>query len=193
MSYSTNGRLIVVVGPSGAGKDSILAGAANYFHDNPRVEFVRRIITRECDPASEVHESLDDEQFIARQKRGDFSVWWQANGLNYGLPVELFEKIDQGQLLIANGSRAAVADFRLKFRQLTVVHIAVKEDVLADRLASRRRETADQIEQRLLRNKTIKPIEGDDVVTIDNSAARETAIDAFIALVESSLNNTSGD
>jgi len=192
MNYSNYGRLIVVVGPSGAGKDSILKGAAKHFHDNPRVEFVRRIITRECDPASEVHDSLNDEQFIARQKRGDYSVWWQANGLYYGLPFELFAKIDQGQVLIANGSRAAVADIRSKFKQLTVVQLSVTEDVLAGRLARRCRETADQIEQRLERNKTIQPIEGDGVVTIDNSAARDTAIDTFIALIESSLNNNSG-
>jgi len=185
MSYSTIGRLIVVVGPSGAGKDSIIKGAADYFQDNPRIDFVRRMITRECDPKSEIHDSVTEAQFIARQKRGEFSVWWQANGLYYGLPIELFERIDQGQLLIANGSRAAIADMRSKFKQLTVVHITVTAGVLADRLACRHRETADQIEQRLLRNKTMKPIEGDDVVTIDNSAARDTAINEFIALVES--------
>ncbi len=190
MSYTTNGRLIVVVGPSGAGKDSILKGAEEYFNDQTRVEFVRRTITRECDPKSELHDSLPIDQFIARQKRGEFSVWWQANGLYYGIPVNVFAKIDQGKLLIANGSRAAIADIRSKFKQLTVVHISVPDNVLASRLTSRRRETADQIEQRLRRNKTINAIQGDDVVTIDNSAARETAIDEFIALVESMLSET---
>lgn len=188
MSNTTQGCLIVVVGPSGAGKDSILKGAENYFRDNRRISFVRRMITRECDPASEVHDSVSEFEFIARQNRGEFSVWWQANGLYYGLPVELFAQIDQGQLLVANGSRAAIADIRSKFKQLTVVHITVKEDVLATRLMSRSRETADKIEQRLERNQMINPIEGDDVVTIDNSAARDTAIEAFIALIESKLN-----
>jgi len=185
MSDSTNGRLIVVVGPSGAGKDSILKGAANYFHDNPRIDFVRRVITRECDPSSEVHASVTEAQFISLKKRGAFSVSWQANGLYYGLPVEVLAKIAQGQLLIANGSRAAVADLRSTFNPLTIVHVNVTQDVLAERLASRRRETAEQIEQRLHRNQTIIPIEGDDVVTIDNSAARDTAIDEFISLIES--------
>lgn len=188
MSLSTNGRLIVVVGASGAGKDSILKGAATHYKDNPRVDFVRRVITRECDPASEVHDSLTEEQFIARQKHGDFSVWWQANGLYYGLPVEVLAKIKLGQLIIANGSRAAITDIRSTFKQLTVVHITVTEEVLAGRLASRRRETDDQIAQRLQRNQTMKSFEGDDVVIIDNSAARQTAIDEFIALIELALN-----
>jgi len=185
MSYSTNGRLIVVVGPSGAGKDSILKSAASYFHDNSCVDFVRRVITRECDPTTEVHDSVTTDQFIARQERGEFSVWWQANGLYYGLPVELHKKIKDGQLLIANGSRAAIPDIRSKFKLLTVVHITVADDVLANRLASRNRETAEQIEQRLQRNQTINTVYGDDVVTIDNSAAREKAIEEFIGLVES--------
>ena len=189
MSYQAQGCLIVVVGPSGAGKDSILKAAANYFRNNPRINFVRRMITRECDPASEVHDSVSEFEFIERKNRGEFSVWWQANGLYYGLPFELFARIDHGQLLIANGSRVAIADIRSKFKQLAVVHITVNEDVLATRLISRNRETADKIAQRLERNKVINSIEGDDVFTIDNSASRNTAIDAFIALIESKLND----
>lgn len=187
MTYSKDGRLIVVVGASGAGKDSILKGAANYYHDNPRVEFVRRVITRECDPETEVHDSVTEEQFIVRQKHGDFSVWWQANGLYYGIPAEVLEKISLGQLIIANGSRAAIEDIRSTFKQLTIVHIAVTEEVLAGRLASRSRESDGQIKRRLQRNKMIKAIEGDDVVTIDNNLAKQSAIDEFIALIQSSL------
>lgn len=185
MSNSKNGRLIVIVGPSGAGKDSILKGAQKHFQDNPRVETVCRVITRECDPASEIHDSVTEEQFVSQQALGAFSVWWQANGLFYGLPAELNAKIEQGQLLIANGSRAAIPDIRSKFKQLTVVHITVSQDVLAMRLERRSRETATQIKKRLERNQTINPLEGDDVVTIDNSCARETAIEEFIALIES--------
>jgi len=185
MNNSTHGRLIMVVGPSGSGKDSILQGAALHCRNNPRIEFVRRVITRECDPLSEVHDSVSKAQFIARQQRGDFCVWWQANGLHYGLPVAVFAKIEQGQLLIANGSRAAIPDIRSKFKQLTIVHVVVDHDVLAARLASRQRETTEQIEHRLQRNKNMASIDGDDVVTIDNSAAKSSAIDEFIALIES--------
>jgi len=138
-----------------------------------------------CDPTSEDHDSVTDAQFIAQKKRGEFCVWWRANGLYYGLPANVLTRIEQGQLLIANGSRAAIPDIRSKFNQLTIVHVTANQDVLASRLASRQRETAEQIEQRLQRNKTIEPIAGNDVVTIDNSAAKDTAIDAFIAVIES--------
>ena len=152
MSHFISGRLVVVVGPSGAGKDSILNAAKTHFEQNTRVEFVRRIITRECDPATEIHDSVTEQQFIEQQGQGKFAVCWQANGLHYGLPAAIHHKIDQGQLLIANGSRAAIDDIRSKFDKLTVVHIIANVDALAKRLERRNRESREQIKNRLQRS-----------------------------------------
>ncbi len=186
MSNASKGRLIVVVGPSGAGKDSILKAAQKHFHLNSRVRFVRRVITRACDPANEVHDSVSEAEFLQKQAAGEFAVWWQANGLYYGLPAGIQQDINDGQVMIANGSRAAIANIRIKFpAQLTVVHITASAKVLSQRLENRRRETASQIAKRLERNKTIEPLTGDDVATIDNSGERAIAIQQFIALVES--------
>jgi len=185
MSLSEPGRLVIVVGASGAGKDSVIKAAQAHFKTHPRVEFVRRIITRECDPKAEVHDSVSEQQFMQQKALGEFSVWWNANGLFYGLPVAIHEKIENGQLLIANGSRGALADIRSRFKHLTIVHIVVSADVLAQRLERRSRENAQEIKQRLQRNKTLAPIDENDVITIDNSGERQAAIDDFIALIAS--------
>ncbi len=185
MSLFNIGRLIVVVGPSGAGKDSILKAAQTHFAQTPRVAFVRRIITRECDPASEVHDSVSEVQFHQMQRSGEFSVWWHANDLHYALPASVNAEIANGKLLVANGSRGAVDDIRSKFKQLTIVNISVAEEVLAARLERRSRESTQQIQARLQRNKTMAPLQGPDVVTINNSEARDTAINEFIALLDS--------
>lgn len=184
MSNSETGRLIIVVGASGAGKDSVIKAAKTHFKDNPRIKFVRRVITRECDPSAEIHDSVSEDQFKQQQLRGDYSVSWRANGLYYGLPAEVHTNIEKGCVLIANGSRGALADIRIKFKQLTTVHIVASEDVLAQRLERRSRENAEEIKQRLHRNKTITPLEGDDVITIDNGGERITAINEFIALID---------
>lgn len=178
-----SGRLIVVVGPSGVGKDSLINAAKIHFQSNARVEFVQRIITRECDPASEVHDSLSEQEFEQQQHNGAFSVWWQANGLYYGLPASVHTKLDQGQLLVANGSRGAMPAIRQAFSMLSIVHVTANADVLAERLSRRSRESQAQIAQRLARNKAIEPLAGDDVITIDNSGARQSAIDEFIAVL----------
>jgi len=186
MSISKNGRLVVVVGPSGAGKDSILKAAQKHFQTNPRVEFVRRVITRECDPASEIHDSVSEPVFLEKLTAGDFAVWWQANGLHYGLPVSVKQGCDAGQLIVANGSRAAIPDIRDKFPgQLVVVHITATTEILSQRLENRSREAAADIAKRLQRNQTIEPLTGCDVLTIDNSGERIVAIQQFITLLES--------
>ena len=185
MSKLKHGHLIVIVGPSGAGKDSILKAALLHFENDHRVELVRRIITRECDPSSEVHDSVSEDKFNAQLDAGEFSVSWRANDLSYALPANVHEKINQGQLLIANGSRGAIADIRSTFSQLTVVNIVVSAEALSARLERRNRESSEQIAKRLERNKTMPPLAGDDVVTIDNSAGREPAINEFIALIGS--------
>jgi len=187
MNIPVKGHLVVVVGASGAGKDSLLNAAKARFETEPRIEFVQRIITRECDPATEIHDSLTEEQFLEQQQGNAFSVWWQANGLYYGLPVSMHEALAQGQLLIANGSRAALPAIRATFSSLTVVHVTASAEALAERLVRRSRESPAEIEQRLLRNQSIQPIVGEDVLTIDNSGARETAINQFLFMLEKQL------
>jgi len=187
MTQPSKGILIVVVGPSGSGKDTLLSSAERYFSTNQRVQFVRRSITRPCDPKSEIHETESEASFLQRQQRGDFSIWWRANGLYYGLPSSIHKDLERGQLLIANGSRAAIDDFRLTFPSLAIVSITVSAAALATRLRNRGRESAEQIESRLQRTSQIGELSGGDVTTIDNSGERAVAMSAFIALVESHL------
>ena len=58
-----NGVFIAVVGPSGAGKDTIIDYAREKLRDEGGVEFVRRVITRPSDAASEDHDTLADAAF----------------------------------------------------------------------------------------------------------------------------------
>ncbi|TPW05570.1 MAG: phnN,nitR, partial [Alphaproteobacteria bacterium] len=55
------GVLILVVGPSGVGKDSMIEGARAALADDPDVVFVRRDITRAVDAGGEQHHAVDDE------------------------------------------------------------------------------------------------------------------------------------
>ena len=76
--------LVLVVGPSGAGKDSLLNAARAAFADDPRIHFVRRVITRPADPGGEDHEPVNEAGFAARS----FALSWSAHGLSDGIPAE---------------------------------------------------------------------------------------------------------
>ena len=79
--------LVLVVGPSGAGKDTLLAAARRALSDDPRFHFVRRVITRAAEAGGEAHEAVTEAEFAAR----DFALLWQAHGLRYGIPVDAVE------------------------------------------------------------------------------------------------------
>lgn len=57
------GSFVAVVGPSGAGKDTIMDAARVALANDTRFHFVRRIITRPQMPGTEDHDSLDEAAF----------------------------------------------------------------------------------------------------------------------------------
>ncbi|PDT83734.1 phosphonate metabolism protein/1,5-bisphosphokinase (PRPP-forming) PhnN [Sinorhizobium sp. BJ1] len=177
------GTLIVVVGPSGAGKDSVMGFAARHFAHRPDILFVRRVITRPSDAGSEVHESVSTAEFEEMEESGAFAVSWQAHGLSYGIPRDIADKIESGMTAIVNGSRAALPAIRAAFGKVAVALVTADASVLAKRLAQRGRENEEDVLRRLKRQ-VPDVVAGPDVTAIDNSGRLEIAGQRFIGLVE---------
>jgi ribose 1,5-bisphosphokinase len=153
-SPAERGVLILVVGPSGAGKDSLLRAAARHFADDDRFVFVRRVVTRATDPASEDSEAVTERDFAARELEGRFALSWAAHGLRYGLPRDVVERgLAHGSCVVANTSRATIEEARTRFARVAVILVTASDATLAKRLAERRRESAAEIEQRIVRAK----------------------------------------
>lgn len=183
MASSAQGCLAVVVGPSGAGKDTLIAQAAAHFEGRDDVLFVRRVITRDAAAGGEEHDGVSDDEFEALEASGRFAVSWGAHGLRYGIPAETKQAVEEGRLVIANGSRSALPHFKTAFPQLVVLNVTARPEVLACRLAARGRETENEIRQRLARGSL--EVKGDyHVVTIDNSDQLEVSAKAFIAALQ---------
>jgi ribose 1,5-bisphosphokinase len=137
------GTLVLVVGPSGAGKDTLIAIARELIGADERVSFPRRIVTRESSPA-EVHDTMTTEDFDAAARDGGFAFWWPAHGLKYALSAAIDDDLRRGVTVVVNVSRAVVAQLRRDYA-CKVVLVDAPRDVRAQRLAARsRRADGDQ-------------------------------------------------
>jgi len=144
------GRFILVVGPSGAGKDTLIGLARAACAGDRNVVFPRRVVTREAS-AFEENEQISLDAFRQARTRGDFAVHWEAHGHCYALPRTIDDDIRAGRTLVANVSRTVVDAIRRGYADVTVVSITAPPDVLAKRLAARSRSSDGQIEHRLSR------------------------------------------
>jgi ribose 1,5-bisphosphokinase len=144
------GRLILVVGPSGAGKDTLIGLARAACADDGGIVFPRRVVTREA-TASEDNEHISFEAFQQTCASGGFAVNWEAHGHYYGLPRGIDDELRAGRTVVVNVSRTVVDTMRRGYAHVTVVSITAPSDVLAQRLAARARGSDGQIEHRLRR------------------------------------------
>ncbi|WP_416906921.1 MAG: phosphonate metabolism protein/1,5-bisphosphokinase (PRPP-forming) PhnN [Polymorphobacter sp.] len=172
--------LILVVGPSGVGKDTLLAGARAALADDPAFVFARRDITRPPDPGGEPHNPVSAAEFAAIAARGGYLLHWQAHGLSYGLPIALEQARQQGRTVVANGSRATIAEARARLTPLRLVAVTAPPALLRARLAARGRETAPEIDARVARA-AAHPVSGDDVIEVVNAGTVEDGVAALIA------------
>jgi ribose 1,5-bisphosphokinase len=166
--------LVLVVGPSGAGKDTLLNIARRQLATDRRFRFVRRVITRPPDPGGEDHEAVSEAAFAHRA----FALSWQAHGLHYGIPADVIDDLRRNIVVVANVSRGVIADAAQHF-PTRVIEVTAPPDLLARRLAERGRETAEDVAKRLARDVPIP--DHVPVDTIMNDATPAEGADRFIA------------
>jgi ribose 1,5-bisphosphokinase len=169
--------IFAIVGPSGAGKDTLIRGA---MQSRPDLRLVRRVITRPTEAGGEDFEGVTRGVFADRKARGDFVLTWEAHGLSYGIPRDQVTGFGD---VIFNGSRAALVEAARVFPGLRVILVTAPDIVLAARLAARGRETAEDIRARLARAAFDMP-EGILFETVVNDASPEIGTARLLAALQ---------
>jgi ribose 1,5-bisphosphokinase len=164
------GRLFLVVGPSGAGKDTLLGLARTACADDPNIVFPRRVITRQASD-SEENEEVSLEAFQHALARGEYAMHWEAHGHCYALRRGIDDELRAGCTVIANVSRTVVGPLRRDYADVLVVSITAPPQVLAERLAARSRSSDGQIEARL--DRTVDEASSKPDATIVNTGSAE--------------------
>lgn len=169
--------ITVIVGPSGAGKDTLIKGV---LAERPDLHLVRRVITRPEKAGGEDFEGVTPDEFAVRCDRGDFALTWVAHGLSYGIPKA---QVTAPGDVIFNGSRAALPAAARVFPGLSVILVTAPEIVLAARLAARGRESAQDIRARLTRAAFEMP-EGIAFRTVVNDTTPEVGTARLLAALQ---------
>jgi ribose 1,5-bisphosphokinase len=164
------GRLVLVVGPSGAGKDTLLGLATAACADDPAIVFPRRVITREASAAEE-NEEVSAGTFQEALTRGEYAMHWEAHGHCYALPRAIDDDIRSGRTIVANVSRTVIGAVRRAYADVVVVLVTAPPNVLAERIAMRARSSDGRVENRLRR--TVEDASAAPDVTIVNTGSVE--------------------
>ncbi|MGD9535572.1 MAG: phosphonate metabolism protein/1,5-bisphosphokinase (PRPP-forming) PhnN [Alphaproteobacteria bacterium] len=178
------GTLLLVVGPSGSGKDTLINGARVALAPHGRFAFPRREITRPADLGNEAHIAISEADFAARCEAGLYALHWRAHGLCYGIPRGMETALDEGRHVVVNVSRTIIDEARARYYGLRVIQVGVPEAVLRLRLSQRARDDEAEVARRLARADAYAP-SGPDVVRFENDAPVETAVSRFVALLDS--------
>ena len=178
----SRGRLIFLIGPSGSGKDSLIDAAREQLLTQG-VEIARRVITRSAEAKGEAAVGVSAERFEAMREAGEFALSWQANGLSYGIPIQVDDWLDRGLSVLVNGSRGYLAQARERYPDLLAVGLTVSPQVLRERLLARGRESHEEIELRLARSAGMQGYDA-SVHVLDNSASLSSAVEVFLRLLD---------
>ena len=179
MSDRPPGLLVLVVGPSGVGKDTLITGARQALDADKRFSFVRRLVTRPTDLDLEDHLSIDTDEFDEALANGRLALTWEAHGLRYALPISVDTDLALGRIVVANVSRHVVGEAIAKYPTCRVVMVTAEISLRAERLARRGREDRDQIASRLAREGAALPADVSPLV-IDNSNSVGIGVTAFV-------------
>jgi ribose 1,5-bisphosphokinase len=177
---SRAGTLFLIVGPSGAGKDSLIRAAQHRLAGKGFV-FPRRWITTGSE-RGEDHIPVSAADFDHAILRGIIGLNWTAHGLRYGIPRQIEDDLDMGCLVVVNVSRSVLAQARARYRRLRIVNVVVPPALLRLRLVERAREDDAEIEQRLQRSQVYAPT-GEDVVAFSNELPLPQSTNLFAEML----------
>ena len=163
------GAWVFICGPSGSGKDSVIAYAQQALAARSDIVFTRRFVSRPVHAGSD-HDALTPAAFAALAQAGGLSWHWRAHGFSYGIARHYDEAVGAGCLVIVNGSREHVNGLPASPDRL-VLHITAEPTALAQRLLRRGRDSAEAVARRLERNADFYAMPADCVIFNDGELA----------------------
>jgi guanylate kinase len=143
--------LVILSGPSGVGKDTLLA---EWTKINPDVHRVVAYTTRPIRPGETDgvdYRFVDEERFMRKADAGEFLEWKEVHGNLYATPLsDMEELLRRGKIAVLKiDVQGALQAMALRPEALSVFIKPPSWDELERRIRDRRLDTAEQIQRRL--------------------------------------------
>lgn len=177
-----SGTLFLVVGPSGAGKDTLIGAARRMLAGDPHILFPQRMITRPADAGGEDHIPITEGMFNATP----FALSWRAHGLAYGIPLAIDGALAQGRDVVINVSRGVIAEAMARYPLVRVIQVTAPAETLRQRLAERDRESSADQAARAARQASI-PADVDVIEIVNDGTVAEGGA-KLVAVFQAALN-----
>jgi guanylate kinase len=196
-----SGTLVIVSGPSGAGKTTLVKGVCQYFEAlGNRLHFSVSHTTRERregEADGVDYHFVPKDRFLHMANHGEFIEWAHVHGHMYGTSVEeVRSRLKQGQDVILDidvqGARQISGNKDLQPHEVSVFVFTSSFEELEARLRKRSLNTEEQIQMRLAeaRREIEHGINFYDYVIINDVV--ETATDCLKAAVIAKKLKSSG-
>jgi phosphonate metabolism protein PhnN/1,5-bisphosphokinase (PRPP-forming) len=142
--------LFAVVGPAGAGKNSLIEGARTQLAGDGRFVFPRRFVTRPKQPGGEDFVSVSAPRFIDLRLTGALALWWEEAGFAWAIPATAVADVEAGKAVAVVMPHDMVPAARMTFPRVVVIEVTAPLSTLVNRLGACGRDDEDTIRHRLL-------------------------------------------
>ncbi|RED50957.1 phosphonate metabolism protein/1,5-bisphosphokinase (PRPP-forming) PhnN [Aestuariispira insulae] len=178
MTQQQEGTLVLVVGPSGSGKDSLIRAVRERLAGDSRFHFAKRVITRAEHDGIEDHIHTTMDGFQLSEEGNAFLLHWHAHGHAYGIPGHIRHVLEMGQHVIVNVSRGVIEQAMAQYGHVRVIAVQASLETAFKRLKERGRESEEEIAQRLKRYDFPIPAIA-NVFQVDNDGSFDDAVTCF--------------
>ncbi|MHC5224794.1 phosphonate metabolism protein/1,5-bisphosphokinase (PRPP-forming) PhnN [Ignatzschineria sp. LJL83] len=173
-----------IMGPSGAGKDSVIEEVSEHLGDEisrPLRYITRKIVSNDA----EHHNVLTTQTFEEFLEKSCFSLCWEANGFYYGYDKQWLADLGKGKIVLLNGSRSYWDEAKAKYGdKLCPVYFNISIEKQTKRLQGRGRESEKEIEARISRSQDLSHLSGnEEIVQLDAEQPLQNVVNDFISIV----------